>query len=331
MVLKRWIHYLLSGILLCVFLSTPALAGKTLVVAINPNWPPMEMKDKKGKIIGYEIDLIKAMGEAAGFRVKFVEVPWKTIFTGLEKGKYDAVMASVSITEARKDKYDFSEPYYTTEQLFVVPKAKREEPLREKSIAAFKLTTGAEAIRLYQKVNIAFYTVEETDKAFKDLSKGFIDGILCDSPMALDYATCNNSYKDKFSLTTCILPDGVQIPKEYYGIAVRKGNTEVLNLINQGLQAVKEKGIDSEIRTKWIKSTEIVTYSSLPSKDSPSLQKPTTAVQEPIAQQPTVQVPAVQQPAVQQPVVQKPTTAVQEPIVQQPAVQVPTLDEPTAH
>jgi polar amino acid transport system substrate-binding protein len=269
--MKRWINYLLAGMLLCMFMSTPAFAGKTLVVAVNPYWPPMEMKDKKGKITGYEIDLIKAMGEAAGFRVKFIEVPWKTIFNGLEKGKYDAVLASVSITEARKDKYDFSEPYFTTEQLFVVPKAKREEPLREKSIAAFKLTTGAEALRLYQKVNIAFYTVEETDKAFKDLSKGFIDGVLCDSPMAVDYATCNKKYKDKFALTTCMLPDGVQIPKENYGIAVRKGNAEVLDLINQGLQAVKEKGIESEIRTKWIKPSELGTGSSLPGKDGLSL------------------------------------------------------------
>jgi polar amino acid transport system substrate-binding protein len=269
--LKHWINYLLAGMLLCVFMSTPAFAGKTLVVAVNPNWPPMEMKDKKGKITGYEIDLIKAMGEAAGFRVKFVAVPWKTIFTGLEKGKYDVVMASVSITEARKDKYDFSEPYFTTEQLFVVPKAKREEPLREKSIAAFKLTTGAEALRLYQKVNIAFYTVEETDKAFKDLSKGFIDGILCDSPMAVDYATCNSKFKNRFALTSCLLPDGVQIPKENYGIAVRKGNAEVLDLINQGLQAVKDKGIESEIRTKWIKPSELGTDPGLPDKDGLSL------------------------------------------------------------
>jgi polar amino acid transport system substrate-binding protein len=255
-------------------MSTPAFAGKTLVVAVNPNWPPMEMKDKKGKITGYEIDLIKAMGEAAGFKVKFIEVPWKTIFNGLEKGNYDAVLASVSITESRKDKYDFSEPYFTTEQLFVVPKAKREEPLREKSIAAFKLTTGAEALRLYQKVNIAFYTVEESDKAFKDLSKGFIDGILCDSPMAVDYATYNNTYKDKFALTTCLLPDGVQIAKENYGIAVRKGNAEVLDLINQGLHAVKEKGIESEIRTKWIKPSELGTGPGLPDKDGLSLNAP---------------------------------------------------------
>jgi len=272
--MNRWINYLLAGLLLCVFMSTPAFAGKTLVVAVNPNWPPMEMKDRKGKITGYEIDLIEAMGEAAGFHVKFIEVPWKTIFTGLEKGNYDAVLASVSITESRKDKYDFSEPYFTTEQLFVVPKAKREEPLREKSIAAFKLTTGAEALRLYQKVNIAFYTVEETDKAFKDLSKGLIDGVLCDSPMAVDYATYNNTYKDKFALTTCLLPDGVQIPKENYGIAVRKGNAEVLDLINQGLHAVKEKGIESEIRTKWIKPSELGTGPGLPDKDGLSLNAP---------------------------------------------------------
>lgn len=256
---------------MCVFMSTPTFAGKTLVVAVNPNWPPMEMKDNQGKITGYEIDLIKAMGETAGFQVKFVEVPWGTIFNGLEKGKYDAVLASVSITDSKKDKYDFSEPYFTTEQLFVVPKAKREEPLREKSIAAFKLTTGAEALRLYQKVNIAFYTVEETDKAFMDLSKGFIDGVLCDSPMAVDYATCNNKYKDKFALTTCMLPDGVQIPNENYGIAVRKGNAEVLDLINQGLHAVIEKGIESEIRTKWIKPSELDTGPSLPDKDDLSL------------------------------------------------------------
>ena len=274
MEISRWIYYLLAGLLLCVFMSTPAFAGKTLVVAVNPNWPPMEMKDRKGKITGYEIDLINAMGEAAGFQVKFIEVPWKTIFTGLEKGNYDAVLASVSITESRKDKYDFSEPYFTTEQLFVVPKAKREEPLREKSIAAFKLTTGAEALRLYQKVNIAFYTVEETDKAFKDLSKGLIDGVLCDSPMAVDYATYNNTYKDKFALTTCLLPDGVQIPKENYGIAVRKGNAEVLDLINQGLHAVKEKGIESEIRTKWIKPSELGTGHGLPDKDGLSLNAP---------------------------------------------------------
>jgi len=256
----------LAGILLCVFPGIPAFAVKTLVVAVNPCWPPMEMKDKKGKISGYEIDLIKAMGNEAGFKVKFVEVPWKNILNGLDAGKYDAVLASISITDGRKEKFDFSEPYFTTEQLFVVPKAKAEEPLKEKNIGAFKLTTGAEAIRLYQKVNITFYTVDETDRAFKDLSKGFIDGVLCDSPVAVDYATCNK-YKGKFALTCGVLPEGVQIPKEDYGIAIKKGNASVLDLINQGLQAVKDKGIEGQIRSKWIKSSGVTSGPQSPSKN----------------------------------------------------------------
>ena len=83
---RRWIIYLLAGILLCVFFGIPAFAAKSLVVAVNPCWPPMEMKDKKGKISGYEIDLMRAMGNEAGFKVKFVEVPWKNIFKGLDAG-----------------------------------------------------------------------------------------------------------------------------------------------------------------------------------------------------------------------------------------------------
>ncbi len=269
---------LISCVVACICLSmifcTPVFANKILKVAINPNWPPMEMKDKKGKVSGYEIDLIKAMGEAAGFQVKFVEVPWKDILSGLDKGKYDAVLASVSITEGRKEKYDFSDPYFTSEQIFVVPRAKVEEPLRGKTIAAFKLTTGAEALRLYQKVSICFYTVEETEKAFQDLSKGFIQGVLCDSPVALDYAVNNKSYRDKFATTFGVMPDGVQVPKECYGIAVKKGNFETLGLINQALQAVKDTGAEGAIRDRWIPSSALTVRPESHGQGKVSLNEP---------------------------------------------------------
>ncbi|HVN72026.1 MAG TPA: transporter substrate-binding domain-containing protein [Desulfomonilia bacterium] len=246
----------LTGIVIYFLLSSPAFSARTLVVAVNPNWPPMEMKDKKGKITGYEIDLIKAVGEEAGFKVKLVDVPWKNIFKGLDAGKYDVIVASISITDARKEKYDFSDPYYTVEQLLVVPKAKADEPCREKTIAAFKLTTGAETLRLYQKTSITFYTVEEIERAFKDLSKGFIDGVFCDSPVAMNYTEYENRYKNKFAIASLTLPENVRLPTEDYGMAVRKGNAETLDLINRGLQAVKDKGIETRIRTKWIKSSD---------------------------------------------------------------------------
>jgi polar amino acid transport system substrate-binding protein len=238
--------------LACVAMTLHAYDGKKILVAVNSNWPPMEMKDQKGRIVGYEIDLINAIAAEAGLQVKFADVPWRKIFNELDEGKYDAIIASVSITDGRREKYDFSEPYFTAEQLMVVPKAMAEEPLNGKTIAAFKLTTGAETIRLYQKCSITFYTVEETEKAFRDLSKGYIYGILCDSPLAVNYAVYNKKYKGKFAIRTDVIPEGSPTPRENYGIVVKKGNAELLTLINQGLQTVRDKGIEGKIREKWI-------------------------------------------------------------------------------
>jgi polar amino acid transport system substrate-binding protein len=238
--------------LVCMAMTLHAYDGKKILVAVNSNWPPMEMKDQKGRIVGYEIDLINAIAAEAGLQVKFTDVPWRKIFNELDEGKHDAIIASVSITDGRREKYDFSEPYFTAEQLMVVPKAMAEEPLNGKTIAAFKLTTGAETIRLYQKCSITFYTVEETEKAFRDLSKGYIYGILCDSPLAVNYAVYNKKYKGKFAIRTDVIPEGSPIPRENYGIVVKKGNAELLALINQGLQTVRDKGVEGKIREKWI-------------------------------------------------------------------------------
>ncbi len=247
------ILFTLIAVLLCMAVTTHAYDGKKITIAVSSNWPPMEMKDSKGKITGYEIDLINAIASEMGLEVKYVAVPWRKIFNDLDAGSYDAVIASVSITDGRKEKYDFSESYFTAEQFLVVPKARVDEPLNGKTIAAFKLTTGAETIRLYQKCNITFYTVEETEQAFKDLSKGYVDGILCDSPLAINYAVFNGTYKGKFAVRTCIIPEGCPAPLEDYGIVVKKGNAELLGLINQGLQAVRVKGIEGKLREKWIK------------------------------------------------------------------------------
>ncbi|HOS96858.1 MAG TPA: transporter substrate-binding domain-containing protein [Deltaproteobacteria bacterium] len=251
------IHALIMA-MLCLagsaFASETQTQPKKIVVAVNSNWPPMEMKDKKGKFTGYEIDLINAIAKETGITLKLVEMPWKKIFSELDRGTCDAVIASVSITDSRKEKFDFSEPYFTAEQVLVVPKAKAEEPLNGKTIAAFKLTTGAETIRLYQKVNITFYTVEETEKAFRDLSKGFIDGILCDSPLAVNYALFDKKYKSRFAIKTGTVPEGCPTPREDYGIVVKKGNAELLSLLNQGILSVRGKGIEDQLRQKWIKN-----------------------------------------------------------------------------
>jgi polar amino acid transport system substrate-binding protein len=261
--LKKSLSCFISIILMCFIMSNVVFAQKTLTVAVNANWPPMQMKDSKGNVSGYEIDLLKAIAAEAGFKFKLVNVSWRNIFNDLAVGKYDAVMASVSITDARKEKFDFSDPYFTAEQILLVPKAKLNAQLAGKTMAVFKLTTGAEAVRSTQGCNISYYTVEETAQAFKDLSKGFVDGILCDSPVAYSYAA---KYSGKFALKSDACALAKKSANEEYGIVVKKGDSETVSLMNKGLKVVKDKGIEAKIKDKWFK--EIILASGAKKQDS---------------------------------------------------------------
>jgi polar amino acid transport system substrate-binding protein len=248
---KLWMGCTAACVVLSMFLAGSASAGKTMVVAVNANMPPMVMKDAKGNVVGYEIDLMNAMAREAGFQVRMIEVPWRKIFKDLDAGKYNAVMASVNITQQRKEKFDFSEPYFTAEQLLVVNKNHAERPFDGEEVAVFKLTTGADTVRRIKGCKMAFYTVEETEKAFRDLAKGDLAGVFCDSPLALSYT--NGKYNGRFIIAGNALAACGELPREEYGIMVKKGDVETLALINKGLQAVKDKDIDTRLKEKWIK------------------------------------------------------------------------------
>jgi len=250
---KLWMIGTLAVAFICIFLSSGVFAQKTIVVAVDGDWPPMKMKDAQGNITGYEMDMIKAIGAEAGFQVTIIEVPWENIFEGLNAGKFDAIMASVSITDQRKEKFAFTLPYFSAEQLLVIPKSLVVQSLEGKTIAAFEATTGAAALKKSELVSKRFYPVAEMENPFKDMADGKIDGVICDTPVAINYAFMKDAYKGKFAIASEQSVLGKPSGKEEYGIVVRKGNTEVLDLLNNGIKAVNAKKIDTGIKAKWIK------------------------------------------------------------------------------
>ena len=250
---KLWMIGTLAIAFICIFLSSGVFAQKTIVVAVDGDWPPMKMKDAQGNIIGYEMDMIKAIGAEAGFQVSIIEVPWENIFEGLNAGKFDAIMASVSITDQRKEKFDFTLPYFSAEQLLVVPKSLVVKSFEGKTIAAFEATTGAAALKKSELVSKKFYPVSEMENPFKDMADGKIDGVICDTPVAINYAFLKDAYKGKFAIVSEQSVLGKPSGKEEYGIVVKKGNTEVLDLFNNGIKTVNAKNIDTGIKAKWIK------------------------------------------------------------------------------
>ncbi len=235
-------------LVLTLLLTTPYAWAKTFVIAQDATWPPMEFVDDNKQIIGFDTDYMRAAAKEAGYEVEFKNVAWDGIFAGLDAGKYDAVCSSVTITNERKATMDFSAPYFKVRQALVVPKdspAKNLEDLKGKTLGGQIGTTGYFAIKKVEGINAKSY--DEIGLAMEDLFNGRIDGVVCDDPVAALYALKKADYAAKLKIAA-ILETG----DEFYCVAVKKGNQELLELLNKGIAAVQAKGIDKELRKKWM-------------------------------------------------------------------------------
>ncbi len=234
--------------LLAILVIAPSAWARTIVIAQDATWPPMEFVDDNKQIVGFDTDYMKAVAKEAGFVVELKNVAWDGIFAGLDAGKYDAVCSSVTITDERKATMDFSIPYFKVRQALVVPKsstAKSIEEMQGKTLGGQIGTTGYFAVKKAKGVNGKSY--DEIGLAMEDLFNGRLDGVVCDDPVAAQYALQKPEYAAKLKIAA-VLDTG----DENYGVAVKKGNKEVLDLINKGIKAVQEKGIDKELRAKWM-------------------------------------------------------------------------------
>jgi polar amino acid transport system substrate-binding protein len=241
---------LTSLVVVCAAMTVTAFAApKSITVATDATWPPMEMVDANKKIVGYDIDFINAVAKEAGITVEFKNTAWDGIFAGLDTGKYDAIISSVTITDERKAKYDFSDAYTSIGQILVVPKtdktSKTLADLKGRKVGSQIGTTGAMEVK--KVAGVESKTYDEIGLAFEDMSAGRISGVVCDEPVAAHFALQKKEYKEKFKIV------GKAFTKEGYGIVVKKGNKELVDLLNKGIKAVKAKKLDTKIHTKWVK------------------------------------------------------------------------------
>lgn len=243
-------RFLTVAALLAVSISATALAApKSIKVATDATWPPMEMVDANKRIVGYDIDLLRAIAKEAGIAVEFKNTAWDGIFAGLDSGQYDAIISSVTITKERKAKYDFTDAYTSIGQILVVPKTNKTSKtiadLKGKKVGSQIGTTGAMEVK--KVAGVESKTYDEIGLAFEDMAAGRIFGVVCDEPVAAHFALQKKEYKEKFKIV------GKPFTKEGYGIVVKKGNKELVAQLNKGIRAVKAKKLDTNIYTKWVK------------------------------------------------------------------------------
>jgi polar amino acid transport system substrate-binding protein len=250
--LRKVITGLMLAVLVLGVMSCAKKEPAKITIATDATWPPMEMVDTNKNIVGFDIDLMTAAAKAGGFVVEFKNTAWDGIFAGLENGKYDAVMSSVTITDERKKTMDFSLPYINAGQILIVKNdtegVTKLDDLKGKTVGAQIGTTGAfEIDKVKAADKITEKTYDEIGLAVADLANGRIAAVVCDNPTAAQYVLQNDTYKGKLKIV------GERFTEEFYGVAVKKGNAKVLDVINAGLKKVLDAGANKAIEDKWLK------------------------------------------------------------------------------
>ncbi|OQX29301.1 MAG: hypothetical protein B0D92_04460 [Spirochaeta sp. LUC14_002_19_P3] len=222
---------------------------KVYVFASDATWPPMEYVDDNGDIVGFDMDLLAAVAAASGFEYEVRNTGWDGIFAGLANGSYDAVISSVTITEERKASMDFSAPYINAGQILVVPAdysgGAMLDDFSGMKVGVQQGTTGDFAVEELASIDRRAY--DDIGLAVEDLVNGNIDAVVCDSVTAIDYVAANENFIGKLKVI------GEPFTEEEYGIAVQKGNEELLNLINAGLEKVFADGTQAKLVEKWLR------------------------------------------------------------------------------
>lgn len=239
---------LLCALLLPALLYSSAAAAEKIVVATNPTWPPLEFLDDNKNIIGYDIDMMKAIGKEVGMEVEMRMVAWDGIFAGVAAGNYDVIASGVTITPERQRAFEFSKPYYDVQQIVVVKKgdsASGFEDLKGRVVGGQIGTTG---VFVAQKsgVDMNLREYDDVGLAMQDLLNGRIDAVICDSPVALYYANQKEGFSDHLSIAFRTEAT------ESFGFVVKKGRKDLVERLNKGIDAVRAKGVEAELIRKWM-------------------------------------------------------------------------------
>ncbi|HBR42138.1 MULTISPECIES: ABC transporter substrate-binding protein [Sulfitobacter] len=233
-------------------IAAPLAAQDTLRIGVEGAYPPFSSKEADGTLVGFDIDIAKALCAEMQRECELVEQEWDGMIPALKARKFDAIVASMSITEERKRQIDFSEKYYQTPARLVAPKDAGFEGtpdgLAGKRIGVQRgATHQCYAEKMFPEAEIVLYGSQ--DEVFRDLALGRVDAQLSDSLIAQESFLSSDEGAD-FAFLGGDHTD-VDCYGEGVGIAVRKGEDKLREDFSEAITALRENGSYAEINDKY--------------------------------------------------------------------------------
>ncbi len=223
-------------------------SGKVYVIGTDTTFAPFEYTDESGKQVGIDMDILAAVAEDQGFEYQVNAMGFDAAVNALGAKQVDGVIAGMSITDERKEKFDFSDPYFDSGVVMAVPEDSEitgYADLEGKNVAVKQGTEGASfAESIKDEYGFTTTTFDTSDLMYQEVITGNSVACFDDYPV-LGYAIKEGS-----------LPFKLVTDKEQgssYGFAVAKGeNAELLEMFNKGFANIKANGTYDEILNNYI-------------------------------------------------------------------------------
>lgn len=218
----------------------------TLLVGLEGTYPPFSYQDENGKLTGFEVDFAEQLAQHLGVKASLKPTKWDGMLASLESKRIDVVINQVTISAERKKKYDFSTPYTISGIQALVRKDKEGSISKAEDLAGKKvgvgLGTNYEQWLRENVKGVDVRTYDDDPTKYQDLRSGRIDAILVDRLAALDLVK-------KTGNTMAVA--GEAFSRQEAGVALRKGNDDLLQAVNQAIADMQKDGSLSKLSEKW--------------------------------------------------------------------------------
>lgn len=225
--------------------ATCMAAQKVLKVAFEPTFAPFEFTNEKGEFVGFDVDLIRALAEKAGYKVEMQHIGFDALIPSVQTKIIDCAISGMTITDARSKVITFSDPYYTAGLRVMVMKnnntIKSYADLNGKRIACQIGTTGENKSRQVPGGIVTAYNTNT--EAAMEMVAGGADAVINDAPVVAFFLKTPAGKNCKAV--------GEVLEAENYGIAFNKADVKLIKAINKALAAMKKDGSYDKLYAKW--------------------------------------------------------------------------------
>ncbi|OLU28104.1 cystine ABC transporter substrate-binding protein [Pseudomonas sp. PA15(2017)] len=253
-------HFLIGSLGLALFASVGGQAyaaddlqkikdSGSIKVGLEGTYPPFNFQDESGKLAGFEVDLANALAKELGVTASFQPTKWDGILASLESGRIDVVINQVTISDERKKKYDFSTPYTVSGIQALTRKSEADSVNTAADLAGKKVGVGLGTnYEQWLKENVPqadIRTYDDDPTKFQDLNVGRIDVVLVDRLAAFEMVAKTG---ERMAVA------GDAFSRQESGIAIRKGNPQLLAAIDKALAKLRSDGTLKQLSEKWFKA-----------------------------------------------------------------------------